>query len=104
MIPQLYKAHSTLEKCFAGTNPFAPIIVVMPQGGTSDAVLKVTLQNVTALIHGMHEMRASAVTRQTLTEFHQLQSNEMQTYVQAGAAPLHRGMQQFMQHVSQLET
>ena len=52
----------------------------------------------------MNEMRASAVTRQTLTEFYQLQSNQMQMYVQSKTAPLHGVSRQLMQSAGQLQT
>ena len=76
----------------------------MPQGDASDAVLKARVEGVTVLVHGINEMRATAVTRQTLTEFYELQSHEMQVYVQAKSVPLHHSIQHIIQNMGQLES
>ncbi len=47
-----------------------------------------------AILAGVNEIRATAVTQQTLREFYALQRAEYQTYVQAENAPLHEGMAQ----------
>ena len=102
MSPQLTRTHQILDLFFgwhvldrirSDSYPFS-------QGGTLDAVLKVTCEGVTALVQGMHEMRASAVTRQTLTELYELQLQEMQIYVQAETAPLHRSIKTKKQNLS----
>ena len=97
MTPQLKKAHESLETFLAGVDApsFAP--VPRPHGEGSDAVLQ-------AILQGVNELRANAVTRHTLTQFYELQSEEMRIYVQAETAPMHRNMQQMMQNMGQLES
>ena len=92
--------------CFLAGTPstaFTRIPIPFSQGDTLDAVLKATFEGVTALVQGMQEMRASAVTRQTLTELYKLQLQEMQIYVQAETAPLHRSVKNVMDSMQQLE-
>ena len=45
-----------------------------------------------AILSGVNELRANAVTRQTLTQFYDLQTEEMRVCVEAETAPMHHGI------------
>ena len=69
MTPQLMKAHESMEEFLAGVDgPVLPQIpTIEPAGNTPDSVLKTIFAGQAVLIHGVNELRASAVTRESLT-------------------------------------
>ena len=66
----------------------------MPQSDDPASVFKALLDGQAALLHGVNDIRANVVTRQQLQAFHELQSTEMRTYVQAELAPIHNLLRQ----------
>ena len=104
MTPVLLKAHESLDEFLSGVDgpAFSPIPTTSPVDGSPDSVLNAILSGQNALISGVNELRANAVTRQSLTQFYQLQSRAMQAYVQAETAPLHRGVAEIVSEVTQL--
>ena len=104
MTPVLLKAHESLDEFLSGVDgpAFSPIPIASPVDGSPDSVLNAILSGQNALISGVNELRANAVTRQSLTQFYQLQSRAMQAYVQAETAPLHRGVAEIVSEVTQL--
>ena len=86
MTPQLQKAHESLEAFLSGTG--TPTLEPVPSpvaGAGPDAMLQ-------AVVSGVNELRANAVTRQTLTKLYEFQSEEMRVYVQAETTPMHHGI------------
>ena len=67
----------------------------MPAGDDTASVLKALLDGQSALLQGVNDIRANAVTRQQLQAFHDLQATEMRTYVQAELAPVHNTLRQY---------
>ena len=66
-------------------------------------ILQALLQGQNALLQGVNDMHANIVTTQTVARFHELQSREMQTYVQAELTPMHNGISQVVARVAALE-
>ena len=100
MSPQLIHERQTLEAFLADT--FAPSLPPIPtpapiqvQQADSATVFQAILDGQAALLQGVNELRANAVTKQHLQTFHALQSQEMRTYVQAELAPVHAGFKEF---------
>ena len=71
----------------------------MPQSDDPASVFKALLDGQAALLQGVNDIRANVVTRQQLHAFHELQSTEMRTYVQAELAPIHNHLRQQSAHV-----
>ena len=99
MSPQLLHERQTLEAFLADT--FAPSLPPIPtpapiqvQQADSATVFQAILDGQAALLQGVNELRANAVTKQHLQTFHALQSQEMRTYVQAELAPVHAGFKE----------
>ena len=105
--PLLNQNRQSLEAFLADTTaPALPPIAPTPapqQHDGPDAILQALLQGQNALLQGVNEMRANMVTTQTLAKFHELQSREMQTYVQAELVPIHNGFSQVVARVAALE-
>ena len=84
--PLLNQSIQNLEAFPADTNaPALPPIAPSPapqQTDDPDSILQALLQSQNALLQGVNEMLANTATTQTLTRFHELQSREMQTYVE----------------------
>ena len=95
--PQLEERHQTLTSFLTGvpglealsTLPQAP---PLPGSEVVDPTLQALLDGQQALLRGVNELRSSVVTRDSLTQFYQLQRDEMQTFVAAETAPLHSGL------------
>ena len=85
MTPQLHNERQTLEDFLAGTEASMTAIPAppMPQSNGPESILQVVLEGKNALLQGVNEMPANMVTTQTPAKFHELQSRDMQTYVQA---------------------
>ena len=94
MTPHVLKAHESGEQFLAGVDGpvLPPIPITEPADNTPDSVLKAIFACQSALIQGVNELRASAVTRESLTQFYGLQSRATQAYVQAETTPLHRSV------------
>ena len=45
-----------------------------------------------AILSGVDQFSANALMRQTLTQFYELQTKEMQVYVKVETAPMHHGI------------
>ena len=69
LTPNLNPAHETLKAFLTGTDAPALPQILMPDAGP-ESVLQ-------AILQGVNDLRANAVTRQTLTQFYELQSVEM---------------------------
>ena len=95
LTPNLKAAHETLDAFLTGA--YAPALPQIPMPDTGpESVLQ-------AILQGVNDLRANAVTRQTLTQFYELQSVEMRTYVQAELVPVHHGIRAVETSVGQLE-
>ena len=101
MTPQLQRERQQLTDFLAGTeSSLAPIPAPpMPQSDDTASVFKALLDGQAALLQGVNDLRANAVTRQHLHVFQELQSREMRTYVQAELAPIHNALRQQSAHV-----
>ncbi len=95
LTPDLALAGQTLED-FLTLEPEAKPIVPPPMPGQT---VDPTMQ---AILDGVNELRATTVTRATLREFQQLQSEEMRTFMRAETAPLHDAVGQLTEDVSEL--
>ena len=97
LTPDLALAGQTLEDFLTLEPEAKPLIAPPMPGQTVDPTMQ-------AILDGVNEIRATAVTRATLREFQQLQSEEMRTFVRAETAPLHNAVGQLSQEVVQLRT
>ena len=104
MTPQLQLERQQLTDFLAESEAsMAPIPAPpMPQSDDPASVFKALLEGQAALLQGVNDIRANAVTRQQLQAFHKLQSTEMRTYVQAELVPIHRDLQSQAAHVDAL--
>ncbi len=93
--PDLANKRQTLND-FLNVVPETKSIVPPPMPGQE---VDPTMQ---AILDGVNELRANTVTRATLREFQQLQSEEMRTFVRAETAPLHNAVGQLNDDVSQI--
>ena len=96
-LQKLQRERQKLTDFLAGTE--ASMIPIpappMPAGDDTASVLKALLDGQSALLQGVNDIRANAVTRQQLQAFHGLQATEMRTYVQAELAPVHNILGQY---------
>ena len=92
------KRHATLEEFLskeeAGTAPIS-VPPPLPGGSAVDPTLK-------AILDGVNEIRATAVTREALRSFADLQSAEFRTFVKAENAPIHSAISRLAADVSHL--
>ena len=96
MTPQLQRERQKLTDFLADTEASMPPIPAppMPQSDDPASVFKALLDGQAALLQGVNDIRANVVTRQQLQAFHELQSTEMRTHVQAELAPIHNHLRQ----------
>ena len=94
-----------MEQFFTGVDgPVLPQVSIRePAQNTPDSVLKAILAGQSARIHGVNELRASAVTRESLIQFYRLQTRAMQAYVKAETTPLHRSVAAVVSEVMDLK-
>ena len=77
-----------------------PIPIPTPAvANDSNSVLQALLEGQSALIQGVNELRANAVTKEHLRTFQTLQAQAMHTYVQAELALVHASMNELSSQV-----
>ena len=96
MTPQLQRHRQKLTDFLSDTVVSMPPIPSppMPQSDDASSVLKAILDGQAALLQGVNDLRANVVTRHQLQAFHDLQTTEMRTYVQAELVPVHESFGQ----------
>ncbi len=98
LTPQVENTRQTVDDFLASA---APSLAALPDppilpGGEVDPTLK-------AILEGVNEIRANAVTKQTLQELYLLQRSEYQAFVQAETVPLHNAMSHVAHDVVELQ-
>ena len=97
MTPQLQQQRQRLADFLNDNEPSMQPIASppMPQSEDTASALQALLAGQAALLHGVNDLRANVVTRHQLQAFHELQTTEMRTYVQAELVPVHETFNQF---------
>ncbi len=98
LTPQVENTRQTVDDFLASA---APSLAALPDppilpGGEVDPTLK-------AILEGVNEIRANAVTKQTMQELYLLQRAEYQAFVQAETAPLHSAVGHIARDVVELQ-
>ena len=94
--PDLANKRQTLDD-FLDLMPEAKPVLAPPMPGQSvDPVTQ-------ALLDGINDIKSNMITRSTLREFHQLQAEEMRTFVRAEMAPLHGAVGQLSDEMTDLK-
>ena len=74
----------------------------LPGLQSADPAIQAILEGQSALLKGVNELRANVVTRDALSQFYELQSEEMKVFVLAETAPLHSGLNRVASEVTAL--
>ena len=98
LTPQVENTRQTVDDFLASA---APSLAALPDppillGSEADPTLK-------AILEGVNEIRANAVTKQTMQELYLLQRAEYQAFVQAETAPLHNAVGHIARDVVELQ-
>ena len=105
MSPKLERQRETLDSFLAdiGGASLPPIPIPTPVSPNDSASgFQALLEGQTALLQGANELRANVVTKEHLQKFQSLQSQAMQTYVQAELTPVHASFSELSSQVGAL--
>ena len=95
LTPDLALKRQSLEDFLSVGAAVAPLVAPPMPGTSIDPMMQ-------AILDGVNDLRANTVTKATLREFHELQAEEMRTFVRAENAPLHHVVGQLSENVTNL--